>query len=83
MMIHKITPSVDYNHWLKRLDTQNLINLAKVVMPTIKKRYHKTFGTSVINSPMFPPSFQIPVHAPLLLCMLFVKYLRCEPIYSP
>ena len=36
MMIHKIAPSVDYNWWLKRLDTQlneppnqNLIKIIK------------------------------------------------------
>ena len=27
MMIHKFTPSVDYNYWLKRWDTQ--LNEAK------------------------------------------------------
>ena len=41
MMIHKITISVDYNQYLKRLDTQlneptnqNLIKVPKVVEPT-------------------------------------------------
>ena len=54
----KITPSVDYTLWLKRLDTQhndptnkNLIKVLKVVKPTNKK----TLETSVINSIMSPP----------------------------
>ena len=57
-MIHKITPSVDYNQWLKRWDTQsnkptnqNPITVPKVVKPTNKK----SLGTTVINSPMSPP----------------------------
>ena len=52
MMICKITPSVNYNYWLKRLDTQlneapyeNSIKVPKVVKQT-------TLGTSLINSPM-------------------------------
>ena len=43
MITHKITPSVDYNKWLKRLNTQlnkptnqNLIKVPKVVKPTNK-----------------------------------------------
>ena len=43
-MIHKITPSVDYNWWFKRLDTQlnestnqNIIKVFKVVNITNKK----------------------------------------------
>ena len=41
MMGHKITPSVDYNQWLKRLDTklnepinQNSFEVPKVDKPT-------------------------------------------------
>ena len=44
LMLHKITPSVDYNKWLKRLDTQinkpknqNSIKIPKVVKPRIRK----------------------------------------------
>ena len=44
MMIHKITPAVDYNYWYKRLDTQlnksnnhNLTKVPKVVNLTNKK----------------------------------------------
>ena len=44
IMIHKINPSVDYNEWLKRLDTQlnetsnqNSIIVPKVDKPTNKK----------------------------------------------
>ena len=42
---NKTTPSVDYNYWLKRLDTQlnettnqNLIKVLKVVMPTNEEK---------------------------------------------
>ena len=43
MMIHKITPSVDYNQWLKRLYTQlieptdKISIVLKVVKPMNKK----------------------------------------------
>ena len=47
MLINKITPSVDYNKGLKRLDTQpneptnqNWIKVSKVVKPTNKKAIH-------------------------------------------
>ena len=66
MIIHKIIPFVDYNSWLKRLDTQlielsnqNSVKVSKVIELTNKKRYHQTLGTSVINSPMSPPSLSI------------------------
>ena len=59
----QIIHCVDYNQWLKRLDTQlnepiyqSSIKVHKVVKLTIKKYYYTTLGTSVINSPMFPPS---------------------------
>ena len=49
MIIHKIILSVDYNWWLKRLDTQlneqtnqNSIKVPKVVKPTNMKRQFKT-----------------------------------------
>ena len=55
MMICKITHSVDFNKWLKRLNTQlnertnqNSQNVTKVVKSTIKKRDFKTLGTSKI-----------------------------------
>ena len=51
MLIHKITPSVDYNSWLKRLDpqltkptNQNSIKVPKVVEPSNKKTLLKSFG---------------------------------------
>ena len=54
--------SVDYNLWIKRLDTQlneqtnqNSTKVHMIVKPTNKKSYCKTLGTSVINSPMSPP----------------------------
>ena len=50
----QITPSVDYNQWLKGLDTQlnkptnqNPLKVPKVVKSTNKKRYYKTSETSV------------------------------------
>ena len=65
MILHKITPFVDYNQWVKRLNTQlneptnnNLKEVPKAFKPTNKKTYYKTFGTSVINSPMSPPSLR-------------------------
>ncbi len=66
MMINKISPSVDYNHWLKRFNTQlskqtnkNSINSPKLLSQQIRKKYYKTLGTSVINSPMSPPSLDL------------------------
>ena len=60
MLINKITTFVDYSKRLKPLDTplneptnQNSIKVSK---KRISKRYHKFFKTSVINSPMSPPS---------------------------
>ena len=54
MMIHKITPSVDYNQFLKLLDTQlneptnqNSMKVLKYVKPTNKKTLLKTLGTGV------------------------------------
>ena len=55
-MTHKITPSVDYNQWLKRLNTQhnkptnqNSLTSQKLLSQRMKKRYCKTLGTDVIN----------------------------------
>ena len=63
MMIHKIIHSLDYNLWFKYLDTQlnnptnqNSIKFPKCVKQRLRKRYYITFGTSVINSPVSPPS---------------------------
>ena len=45
------TPSADYNYWLKSLDSQlndptkqNLIEVLKVVKPTLKKTFLSNFG---------------------------------------
>ena len=53
MMIHKITPSVDYNKWLKRLDIQlneptNKNPYQKLLSQ--RKRYYTILGTT----PSFP-----------------------------
>ena len=52
MMIHKITPSIQYNQWLKLNEptNENSIKVAKVVKPTNKKRNYKPLGTSVITA---------------------------------
>ena len=51
MIIQLITPSVEYNYWLKRLNTQNKertsqnsVNVPKVVKPTNKKTFFLNFG---------------------------------------
>ena len=52
MMIYRINPSVEYNDWLKSLDTQinestnqNSLKVPKVVNPTnTKKMSLKNFG---------------------------------------
>ena len=56
MEILKITPSIDYNWWLERLDTQlnkptnqNSFKVPNFVHQRIRKRYYKTLGTSVIT----------------------------------
>ena len=78
MMIHIFTPSVDYNQWLKRFDTQLNEPTNKkstiVVSPTDKKsRSYKTLGTSVRNNPMPPSSLTFraysytPPQLPILL----------------
>ena len=61
MMIQKITSFVDFNQWLKRLDTQpneliNQIQLKSPNLSTNKKSEFKTLGTSIINSTLFPLS---------------------------
>ena len=58
MMVHKITSSVDYNKWLKLLDTQlieptnrNSIKVTKVVKQMNKKTLlDRPLGTSVITA---------------------------------
>ena len=61
MMIHKITASVNWNYWLKCLNTQldeltnqNLLKSPKLLSQQIRKRCFKTLGTSVLNSTMSP-----------------------------
>ena len=65
MIIYKITPSVDYNKWLKRFDTQfnesinqNSIKFPKLLRQQIRKHYYKTLETSVINSPLPLPPYK-------------------------
>ena len=42
MMIHKITPSVDYNKWLKHLDTQLNNSKFTIVTKVVKSTNKKT-----------------------------------------
>ena len=60
-MIQKVPSYVDYNYWLKRLDTQynestnhKFLKVPEVVNQTNKKMLFKTLVTNVINSPLFP-----------------------------
>ena len=77
MMFHKITHSVDYNQWLKRMNT-HLNNLSikiqsksfKLLKQQTIKRYYKTLGTSVVNCKMSPHS-----HRRLSLQMSIVQNL--------
>ena len=57
-MIHKIPPSLDYlvPKTLNEPTNQDLIKVPQVVKPTKKKMLIKTLGTSLIKSPMSPPS---------------------------
>ena len=62
-MIHKISPSVDCDQWLKHSDAQldeqtnqNSIIVSKVVGSTNKKTLLQILGTGVIISLMPPPS---------------------------
>ena len=56
-------PSVDYNYWLKSLETaclkptnQYFIKVPKVLSQLQKEQGFKTLGTGIIFSPMFPLS---------------------------
>ena len=84
--MYKFTPFVDYNLWLKRLDdqpneptNQYSIKVPKVVRPTNKKRFHKTLGTSKINTPMSPPFLSVMS----LIIMINVKPLFNSMINGP
>ena len=63
MMKHKITPSVDYNKWLKHLDIEIIepINQKspKLISKQIRKRWYKALGTSVMNSSLSPLSLPL------------------------
>ena len=47
---------------------QNSIKVPEDVKKTIRKRYYKSLGTSVINRSMSPPSLKCPL--PLLLIFM-------------
>ena len=55
-IVNKITAFIDYNQWLKRLETQldeptnqNSLKLQRLISQQLRKHYFKTLGTSVIN----------------------------------
>ena len=50
MMILKITPSIDYNYWLKHLDIQTKIDK--------RKRFYIVLGSNAINSTPPPPQWR-------------------------
>ena len=59
MVTNKITPSVEEEYWSKCLDNTSLepTNLDAIKVPKILELASKiTLGTSIINSPMSPPS---------------------------
>ena len=62
-MIHKLTPSVDYNWWLNaqfnESTNQNATKKVLKVKKTSKKTFYKTLGANEINSLMSPPSLII------------------------
>ena len=81
MMIHKITPSVHYNLWLKRLDTQlneptnqSPQNLQSSSKQKNKKSSLKTLGPSEIYNSMSPPSLVIFENATPVLFMTFIHF---------
>ena len=57
-MIYKTTLSLDHNKLLKCLDIQlnNPTNQYTIKVPKVKPTNKKTLKTSVINSPISPPS---------------------------
>ena len=64
MMMHKIIPSVYQNELLIQLnDLTNINSLQspKFLSQRLIKRYHKTLGTSVINSSLSPLSLLLDV----------------------
>ena len=56
---------------------QNSLRVPKVVKPTNKKKhYHKTMRTSVINSPLSPPSLDFSLDAYHTLLLQFSVTLK-------
>ena len=56
MLIHIITPSADYNWWLKSINSQLKEPTNQNLSQQIRKRYSYSLWTSIINSPVSPPS---------------------------
>ena len=82
MMIYIIIPFVDYNWWLKRLNTQPYepSKGPKVVGPTKRKRYYKTLGTWLMNSTTVYMTMDEHLQwwsTKLPLCALLIELLLC------
>ena len=79
-MMHKIAPSIDYNFWLKSLDTQ--LNEPTNNVPEVVKQMNK--NTFLINSPMSRPSLTNFHRATMLIrsvCSLLV--FDTKGLYQP
>ena len=68
----QITSFLDLIYCLKRLNTQldkptnrNSEKKSPKMLSQIRKRYYKSLGTSVINSPLSPLSLQVMKKSPL------------------
>ena len=77
MMMHKITPSVYYNYWLKRFDTQlhkptnqNSIKVPKVVKPTNMQIELQDFRDQCNKQPLSPPFLH--THTKIDILLLFI-----------
>ncbi len=68
--------SVDYYQWFIRLDTQ-LDEPTKFLSQGIRKRYYKTLGTSVIKSPISPPSLSNYTMDYVCVCVCVLYYNSC------
>ena len=78
----QITPLVDYNLWLKRMDLNLMNQLSEILLKSpkllsqrMRKHYYTTLGTSVINNFMSPSSLDpMFILFPLLSIYILLKY---------
>ena len=62
------------NTQLNESTYQNSLKSPKLLSQRIRKRYYKTLGTGVINSPMTPPSLRKVSHVNM--------WIRCEELVN-